>query len=29
LGYAAALAVEGDGWSLALWQWPNSPEAAD
>ena len=23
-GYAAALAVEGDGWSLALWQWAGS-----
>jgi 4'-phosphopantetheinyl transferase len=23
-GYAAALAVEGDGWSLALWQWASS-----
>jgi 4'-phosphopantetheinyl transferase len=21
-GYAAALAAEGDGWSLALWEWP-------
>jgi 4'-phosphopantetheinyl transferase len=24
-GYAAALAVEGGGWSLALWKWPESP----
>lgn len=28
-GYAAALAVEGDDWSLALWQLPISPESAD
>jgi 4'-phosphopantetheinyl transferase len=24
--YAAALAVEGHGWSVACWQWPNSRE---
>jgi len=24
-GYAAALAVEGEGWSLALWQWSSTP----
>ena len=23
-GYAGALAVEGDGWSLASWEWPGS-----
>ena len=25
-GYAAAIAVEGNEWSIALWRWPNSPE---
>jgi 4'-phosphopantetheinyl transferase len=24
-GYGAALAVEGDGWSLAQWEWQSSP----
>jgi 4'-phosphopantetheinyl transferase len=25
-GYVAALATEGQGWHLALWQWPGEPE---
>ena len=28
-GYAAALAAQGLGWRLRLWEWPGRPDAAD